>query len=158
MGNNDDEKIQDLDKNVKEIITKAQRTQDLTLKQLEELKKSCLESVEFLNKLEQINLEEKSFVIYNDGFDQLFYDNGEYFLLNTMDNKKDKKNKKKLKKSEAKDMYIQYYMKYILNPIIKQKELEKIGSKQHEIQVKHEVKKLKKQEKSFNSISEDKIR
>ena len=85
----------------------------------EEIKKDALDSVNFVEKIEKINLDFDKYVIFTDGDIQLVYENGEFFVVSSTDiySKKEKK-----EKEEAKNMYLEYFIRYILNPIIKQRE------------------------------------
>ena len=84
------------------------------------LKKEALESVNFVEKIDEINLEFNKYVIFTDGKVQLIYEDGEFYVVSSTDAtvKKEKK-----KKEEAKNMYLEYFIRYVLNPIIKQRDI-----------------------------------
>lgn len=111
----------ELDSNLKEIIIKADKQEKLSKEEIEALKKEALESVNFVDKIDEIDLKFDKYVVFTDGNDQLIYENGEFFVVSTTDSKKKKEKKKK---EEAKNMYLEYFIRYVLNPIIKQKQME----------------------------------
>lgn len=113
------EQEQKFDKELFEIIKRANVSQPLLQEDLEKLKKEVKESIEFLKLIDEIKLPRDKYVIYNDGDEQLIYENGEFFIQSATDSSK---KRKKVKRLEAKDMYMEYIIKYILNPIIKKKE------------------------------------
>ena len=62
------------------------------------------------------------YVIFTDGEEQLYYENGEFFSISSTDSTK---RKKKKTKKEATDMYLDYFIKYQLNPILDQRDVKK---------------------------------
>lgn len=122
---NDDIKSQNsendsIDYNLKEIIKKVEKERNLSKEEIEKLKKEALESVNFVEKIDEINLEFNKYVIFTDGKVQLIYEDGEFYVVSSTDAtvKKEKK-----KKEEAKNMYLEYFIRYVLNPIIKQRDI-----------------------------------
>lgn len=109
-----------IDANLKDIIKRVQKESKISKEEIEKLKKEALDSVNFVEKIEQISLDFDKYVIFTDGNDQLIYEDGEFYVVSTTDisQKKEKK-----KKEEAKNMYLEYFITYVLNPIIKQKDL-----------------------------------
>lgn len=111
-----------IDSNLKEILKKVEKTKELSKEEIEKLKKEALDSVNFVEKIDGINLDFDKYVIFTDGKEQLIYENGEFFVVSSIDAtvKKEKK-----KKEEAKNMYLEYFIRYVLNPIIKQRDISK---------------------------------
>lgn len=107
-----------------ELISKATKeNQKLSQEELKKILQESQESVEFLKKLESIDMGNDSYrVIFTDGQEQLLFDDGEFFSINTTDSTKPKT---KMTKKDARDKYIEYFIKYVLNPLIKQRELQR---------------------------------
>lgn len=114
------EQEQKLDKEFLEIVQKANISEVLSEEELKKLEKEAKESLEFLKLIDEIKFPKDKYVIYNDGEEQLVYEDGEFFLQSATDSSKPRKKKKRL---EAKDMYIEYVIKYIFNPIIERKKV-----------------------------------
>lgn len=109
-----------IDDNLKDIIKKIQKGNKISKEEIEKLKKDALDSVNFVDKIEQISLDFDKYVVFTDGNEQLIYENGEFYVVSTTDiNQK----KEKKKKEEAKNMYLEYFIRYVLNPIIKQRDI-----------------------------------
>lgn len=87
----------------------------LSKKEKEALMQEAKVTIEFLNKVEEIELPKDNYVIFTEGDEQLYYENGEFYVISSTDGLK--KKKKKTKK-EATDMYLDYFIKYQLNPIL----------------------------------------
>ena len=83
--------------------------------ELKKIEQEAKESVEFLQKIEEVKLPSDSYVIFTDGDTQLYYENGEFYEISTTDSTKKKKKKSK---KEATDMYLDFFIKYQLNPIL----------------------------------------
>ena len=68
---------------------------EVSKEELEKLKKDALDSVNFVEKIEKINLDFDKYVIFTDGDIQLVYENGEFFVVSSTDiySKKEKKEK-----------------------------------------------------------------
>lgn len=110
-----------MDSNLKEILKNIEKTNNASKEEVGKLAKEALDSINFVDKIDEINLEFDKYVIFTDGNEQLVYENGEFFVVSTTDvNKK----REKKKKEEAKNMYLEYFIRYILNPIIKQRDEE----------------------------------
>ncbi len=87
----------------------------LSKKEKEALMQEAKVTIDFLNKVEEIELPKDNYVIFTEGDEQLYYENGEFYVISSTDGLK--KKKKKTKK-EATDMYLDYFIKYQLNPIL----------------------------------------
>lgn len=109
-----------IDSNLKEILKKVEKEKELSKEEIEKLKKEAQESINFVEKIDEINLDFNKYVIFTDGKEQLIYEDGEFYVVSSTDAtvKKEKK-----KKEEAKNMYLEYFIRYVLNPIIKQKNI-----------------------------------
>ncbi len=140
------EQEQKLDKEFLEIVQKANIPEALSEEELKKLQKEAKESLEFLKLIDKIKLPKDKFVIYNDGEEQLVYEDGEFFIQSATDSSKPKKKKKRL---EAKDMYIEYVIKYIFNPIIERKKV---------IQMKKELIREKSTQKDVAKEKEEKVK
>lgn len=112
-----------IDENVKEILDNIDKNKSLTSEEKNKRKKNIEESLNFEKVIEDIDISDNSNrIIFTDGEDQLLYEDGEFFSISSTDSSKSKIKKKR---SEARNMYIEYFIKYQLNPILKQKELDK---------------------------------
>ena len=123
--NNEERNIQDeqkIDQNLKEIISKASKNRELTKDEIKALEKEA-SSLNFLSKIAEIEIPKDKYVVFTDGNEQLVYDNGEFFLENTLDSTKEKTKKKR---AEAREMYIEYFIKYTLNKLAQKNNLEKV--------------------------------
>lgn len=118
----------------------------LSAKQKEALREEASVTVDFLNKINEIELPKDNYIVFTDGKEQLLYENGEFYVVSTTDSLK--KKKKKTKK-EATDMYLDFFIKYQLNPILDSKNMskdksepskEKIELAEKEVQREPEVK------------------
>lgn len=123
--NNEERNIQDeqkIDQNLKEIISKASKNRELTKDEIKALEKEA-SSLNFLSKIAEIEIPKDKYVVFTDGNEQLIYDNGEFFLEDTLDSTKLKTKKKR---AEAREMYIEYFIKYTLNKLAQKNNLEKV--------------------------------
>lgn len=120
--NGNEEKENKLDGNTKDIIKKANAE-----KKLSDLEKKILidqinNDFDFNSKIqilkEQYDLKMDKYVIFTNGKEQLYYENGEFFVISTIDSKAERK---KIKRNEARDMYNEFYLVTVLNPLLKQK-------------------------------------
>ena len=118
----------------------------LSAKQKEALREEASVTVDFLNKIDEIELPKDNYIVFTDGKEQLLYENGDFYVVSTTDSLK--KKKKKTKK-EATDMYLDFFIKYQLNPILDSKNMskdksepskEKIELAEKEVQREPEVK------------------
>ena len=118
----------------------------LSAKQKEALREEASVTVDFLNKIDEIELPKDHYIVFTDGKEQLLYENGDFYVVSTTDSLK--KKKKKTKK-EATDMYLDFFIKYQLNPILDSKNMskdksepskEKIELAEKEVQREPEVK------------------
>ena len=94
----------------------------LSAKQKEALREEASVTVDFLNKIDEIELPKDNYIVFTDGKEQLLYENGDFYVVSTTDSLK--KKKKKTKK-EATDMYLDFFIKYQLNPILDSKNMSK---------------------------------
>ncbi|MDO4282897.1 MAG: hypothetical protein Q4D02_04595 [Clostridia bacterium] len=109
-----------IDDNLKEIIKRIQKEKKISKEEIEKLKKEASDSINFVEKIEQISLDFDKYVVFTDGNEQLVYEDGEFYVVSSTDaNQK----REKKKKEEAKNMYLEYFIRYILNPIIKQRDI-----------------------------------
>ena len=123
--NNEERNIQDeqkIDQNLKEIISKASKNRELTKDEIKALEKEA-SSLNFLSKIAEIEIPKDKYVVFTDGNEQLIYDNGEFFLEDTLDSTKPKTKKKR---AEQREMYIEYFIKYTLNKLAQKNNLEKV--------------------------------
>jgi len=109
------EEFEELDKEFVEMVNKAENAEELSKEEIAKLLEEAKSSLEFLKLIDNIKIPEDKYVVYTDGDIQLVYENGEFFLVSTVDSKAEKK---KMKRKEAIDSYIEYFIKYQINPII----------------------------------------
>ncbi|MCX8074860.1 MAG: hypothetical protein N2749_04660 [Clostridia bacterium] len=130
-----------------DLIKSAIRSKkEIKPEELASLMKKAKESENFVELLKSIDLSaDKYRVICTLGDTELVYNDGEFYISDTMDinGKKKKKTKK-----EARDIYIEYYIQNYLNPLIEQKKIEKLKEKISKAEVKEEQK-----EKSKKAVS-----
>lgn len=121
------------DASIADLISKASKeNKQLSKEEVEKLLKESNESREFLEKLKSINMGDDSYrVIFTDGNEQLLYDNGEFFLIDTTNSNGQRK---KISKKDSRDRYIEYFMRYVLNPIIKKQEMKRAMNKEQIIE------------------------
>ncbi|MEG2348268.1 MAG: hypothetical protein RSB67_01295 [Clostridia bacterium] len=112
--------MSDIDGNLKDMLKNINKAKPLSKDEINKIIIEINERLDFNKKIDEINLKMDKYVIFVDGNEELIYENGEFFIEDTIDKKKKKKKKKK---SEARDLYIEYFIKYQLNPILKQKEI-----------------------------------
>ena len=129
---------------IKEVLKSMD--EKLSAKQKEALREEASVTVDFLNKIDEIELPKDNYIVFTDGKEQLLYENGDFYVVSTTDSLK--KKKKKTKK-EATDMYLDFFIKYQLNPILDSKNMskdksepskEKIELAEKEVQREPEVK------------------
>lgn len=111
-----------IDSNASDIIKKAGQERKLSEAEKKMLIQKINEDFDFRKMINDISmshdLKMDKFVVFTNGKEQLYYENGEFFLISTTDSKKEKK---KIKREEARNMYNEYYMITVLNPLLKQK-------------------------------------
>lgn len=111
-----------IDSNASEIIKKAGQERKLSDAEKKMLIQKINEDFDFRKMINDISmshdLKMDKFVIFTNGKEQLYYEDGEFFLISTTDSKKAKK---KIKREEARNLYNEYYMITVLNPLLKQK-------------------------------------
>lgn len=162
----------EVEKNSLEEIFKkevAKNKKELTKEEIKKLTEEARESIDFLKKIDEIELPKDKYVIFTDGEEQLFYENGEFYIISTTDSTKTKKKKTK---KEATDLYLNFFIKYQLNPILdlrnrkernieqKQKETKQkiaMAKKTLGIDKKKETQSKAKEEKSQQKDSQKKI-
>ncbi|MEG1990338.1 MAG: hypothetical protein RR136_05075 [Clostridia bacterium] len=113
---------ENLDEVMKNIVKDIKKNKNkISKEQITNVMKEANENLEFLKALDDINLScPDNRTIYVDGNEELIYDNGEFFLCDTIE---PKKSRKKLKRKEAVERYIEYFIRFQLNPIIEQKKI-----------------------------------
>ena len=95
----------EVEKNSLEEIFKkevAKNKKELTKEEIKKLTEEARESIDFLKKIDEIELPKDKYVIFTDGEEQLFYENGEFYIISATDSTKTKKKKTK---KEATDLY-----------------------------------------------------
>ncbi len=118
MSDNESKEINSFDEILgKDIVKKLldKTGVELTEQEIKKLEKEAVGSVDFMKAMDEIELPKDNYIIFTDGDEQLLYENGEFFVISTIDSPK--RRKKKTKK-EATDMYLNYFIKYQLNPIL----------------------------------------
>ncbi len=114
--NDQKDKLIVVEEDISEVVKNSLKQKELSKEEVDKLLKETKESIEFLNKVKEIDLNDTiDRVIFTDGDIQLVYINGEFFEVSTIDSTKKKKKKKK---QEARDMYLEYFIKYQLNPLL----------------------------------------
>ena len=108
------------DENLVEIMNKLKKQKGITKEELKVFEKEAKTSLNFLELIDKIELPKEKYVVFTDGEEQLVYENGEFYVVSTIDSTKLKKKKKR---TEATNMYIEYFINYTLNRINKQKEM-----------------------------------
>lgn len=98
-------------------------------------------TLDFLDKIDEVELPSDNYVIFTDGKEQLLYENGEFFVISATDSLRQKVKKTK---KQATDMYLDFFIKYQLNPILDLKG----QNKEKEVQTPQKVKEAKKIEKN----------
>lgn len=104
----------------KEILKNTDK--ELSKEEIKKLTEEARESIDFLEKIETIELPTDKYVIFTDGDEQLFYEGGEFYVVSSIDSTV---RKKKKTKKEATDMYLDYFIKYQLNPILDQRDIKR---------------------------------
>lgn len=104
----------------KEILKNSQK--ELSKEEIQKLTEEAMQSINFLEKIEEIEIPSDKYVVFTDGEEQLYYENGEFYVISTTDSTKIKKKKTK---KEATDMYLDFFIKYQLNPILDQRDIKK---------------------------------
>ena len=122
-----DKKIKDenLDEIIKNVVKDIKNEQSFSSEEIDKLMSETNKNFEFTKVINDIKLASPdNRVIFNDGNEQLLYDNGEFFICETTDSRKPKK---KIKRKEATEIYIEYFIRYQLNPIIEQKNMDSLS-------------------------------
>lgn len=122
----------------------------------EKEKKALIEeaktTLDFLNKIDEVELPSENYVIFTDGKEQLLYENGEFYVISTTDSLRQKVKKTK---KQATDMYLDFFIKYQLNPILdlksenKEKEINKTVKEKNVKQVEEKIEEKKLEEKKI---------
>ncbi len=137
------------DPTIADLIAKASKeNKQLSKEEVEKLLKESNESIEFLEKLKSINMGDDSYrIIFTDGNEQLLYDNGEFFLIDTTNSNGQRK---KISKKDSRDRYIEYFMRYVLNPIIKKQEMKRAMNKEQIIEDRAHINTVKEHTRNKN--------
>lgn len=130
------------------VAKEIKKKNKLTELEMQKLLKEANENVEFLHTLDEIEIPNSGKkVIFVDGKACLVYDNGVFYVEDSMDSRK---NKKKLTRKEATELYVEYFFRYIMNPAIEKKKMmeqvQKIAVKARKVEPK--VKRAQDKEKS----------
>lgn len=146
--NNEDEKK--IDENLKEIMKKASNSPNMNESEAKELILKINKEFNFDKMLEELKqkypLSNDKYVIFTNSNEQLYYENGEFFLIAATDIAKPKK---KITRMQALELYNQYYISNVLNPLLKQKNKvkENVEPVKTEQELVVEVENVEKQEK-----------
>ena len=145
------DKQEEIPENLKEIQKMIGKAKELSKEEIKKLEKEAEESVDFLKKIDEIELPTNKYVIFTDGEEQLLYENEEFYTISSTDSRK---TKKKRTKKEATDLYLEYFIKYQLNPILEKREINKekqisIVEKFKDIQITEQAKTEQVQEKQI---------
>lgn len=147
---NDEKDLQEekkIDSNLREIISRASKNRELTKDEIKKLEDEAKQSLNFLEKINEIEIPKDKYVVFIDGTQQLVYDNGEFFLEDTLDSTK---KKEKIKRAKAREIYIEYFIRNVLNKISVRNEVERklslVKEKKKEIPTKESKKKDLKEE------------
>ena len=118
--------------NLEEIFKKEvlKNKKELSKEEIKKLTEEARESIDFLKKIDEIELPKDKYVIFTDGDEQLFYENGEFYVISSTDSTKVRKKKTK---KEATDMYLNFFIKYQLNPILDLRKQQENKAKQTKI-------------------------
>lgn len=122
----------------------------------EKEKKALIEeaktTLDFLDKIDEVELPSENYVIFTDGKEQLLYENGEFYVISTTDSLRQKVKKTK---KQATDMYLDFFIKYQLNPILdlksenKEKEINKTVKEKNVKQLEEKIEEKKLEEKKI---------
>lgn len=123
-----------LEDEIKKEIAKGSQ-KELTKEEIKKLTDEAMQSINFLEKIEEIEIPSDKYVVFTDGQEQLYYEDGEFYVISTTDSTKIRKKKTK---KEATDMYLDFFIKYQLNPILDQRNIER--QKQEILQKENEEK------------------
>ena len=153
---------EELDNNAKDIMKRAEKELKLSDAEAKKIIEEINKSFDFDGIIEELKkkypLETSKYVIFTDGKEQLYYEDGEFFLISAVDSTKQKK---KIKRKEALDLYNEYYITNVLNPLIRQKNKvepkkeEKVQEEKLEKKAKQEKEKKKKQEDEIKEVKEE---
>lgn len=112
-----------IDNNLKEIMKKANASPKLSDAEKKILIEEINKNFNFDKLIQDLMLEYRldmdKYVIFTNGKEQLYYENGEFFIISTIDSKKARK---KIKREEARNLYNEFYIMTVLNPLLKQKQ------------------------------------
>lgn len=104
----------------KELLKRNDK--EVSKEEIKKIMEEARESIDFLGKIESIELPKDKYVIFTEGNEQLFYESGEFYIVSSIDSTV---RKKKKTKKEATDMYLDYFIKYQLNPILDQRDIKR---------------------------------
>lgn len=112
-----------IDSNLKEIMKKESLLSNLSETEKKKLIEEINNNFNFDKLLQDLmneyNLKMDKYVVFTNGKEQLYYENGEFFIISTIDSKKAKR---KVKREEARNLYNEFYIMTVLNPLLKQKQ------------------------------------
>lgn len=115
---------------MKKLSFSTNGNKKLTKVEIERIKKEKERSVEFLALIEEIDITaDKYKVILTLGENELVYDDGEFYICETMDQKK----RRKIARKYAQQIYVDYFMRYHINSDIQKAITEKKKEKEKEI-------------------------
>ena len=92
------------------------------------------------------------YVIFTNGKEQLYYENGEFFIISAIDSKKAKR---KIKREEARNLYNEFYIMTVLNPLLKQKQEKGTLTKSQVKEVIIDKEKVKKEKDKKEEIAQE---
>ncbi|MBO5477222.1 MAG: hypothetical protein J6A15_05655 [Clostridia bacterium] len=104
----------------KEILKNSDKK--LSDAEIKKLTEEAMVSLNFMQEIDKVELPSDKYVVFTDGEEQLYYENGEFYVISTTDSTKIKKKKSK---KEATDMYLDFFIKYQLNPILDQRDIKR---------------------------------
>ncbi len=116
-----DQRQENLEEIKREIEKSIKKNKNLSQEEMNKIMEEANENIDFLNTLKEIDISSPSKrVIFVDGKACLVYDNGVFYVEDSVDSRK---NKKKLTRQQATELYVEYFFRYIMNPAIQQKKM-----------------------------------
>jgi len=123
--NTNEENVKYIDKAFKEIVSKSYSVRRYTEAEIKQKMQELEKGINFFNNLDDIKLDKgKEVVLFVDGASTLSYNDGIFYISDSVSSKK---KKKQIERVEATNMYIEFVMKYVLNPLQKNKNVKIIG-------------------------------
>ncbi len=107
---------------IKRFVEKQMKNEKkLSTEEMNKILMEANENVNFLNTLDEVDVKTTGKrVIFVDGKACLVYDNGVFYIEDSMDSRK---SKKKLTRKQATELYVEYFFRYIMNPAIERKKM-----------------------------------